>query len=81
VAVNQPDIAVTDLGRSRTIFSPVVQCRLSAPDEHEFDVDVANLGFSTPKTTLTIRCPMVRAEFAITNVNAGSGPATVHPDH
>ena len=77
VAVNQPDIAVTHLVEDPNNLDPFVGPPfIGTGMDVQFDVDVANLGFGTPQTTLTISLPAgLVLDFAIRNVDADGGPA------
>jgi hypothetical protein len=75
VAVNQPDIAVTHLAAANNLNPFGGPPPIGTGMEVQFDVDVANLGFGTPQTTLTISLPAgLVLDFAIRDVDADGGP-------
>jgi LPXTG-motif cell wall-anchored protein len=75
VAVNQPDIAVTNLVPGEDEFPCIGTPCIGTGVDVQFDVDVANLGFGTPQTTLTISLPAgLVLFFAIRDADADGGP-------
>jgi LPXTG-motif cell wall-anchored protein len=78
VAVNQPDIAVNNLVPDVNSPVPVATGTTGFVGTGMFvqlNVDVMNLGFGTPHTTLTITLPTgLELAFAIRDVDAEGGP-------
>jgi hypothetical protein len=75
VAVNQPDIAVTNLVLGPNAPPCVGPPCIGTGMDVQFDVDVVNLGFGAPQTTMTISLSAgLVLEFAITDFDADGGP-------
>jgi hypothetical protein len=76
VAVNQPDIAVKNLDRvNNPLPDTGTPSAVGTGMTVQLDVDVMNLGFGTPHTSLTITLPTgLVFDFAIRDVDAEGGP-------
>ena len=77
VAINQPDIAVTDLVPNVYSIPEVTGATgfIGTGMEVQLNVDVMNLGFGAPHTTLSITLPTgMVLDFAIRDVDADGGP-------